>query len=322
MSNIASHQKVELPSDYPNLKKWPWENNIPKRSGNMQDGRAWPKISIVTPSYNQGQFLEETIRSVLLQGYPNFEYIIMDGGSTDNSVGIIKKYEHWITHWESQKDGGQSEAINKGFQRATGDIIAWLNSDDVYAPNALPIVAEALCDKKRAMLVGEAIITKNSEALDGEHDRRRPDFASMLYEGRTFCQPSVFWTMDLWRKVKNIDEQLYYVLDYDLWLRMRPFAYEEIFIDEILAYARTQQNQKYAELSQLQQRIRYQNEKVYACLKSAILLGQPPLFWLFKALMRRWKIALKRKRPDMLFGSQLSKHAFKRIMSRKALKLK
>ena len=110
----------------------------------MPDGRSWPKISIVTPSYNQGEFLEETIRAVLLQNYPNLEYFIMDGGSTDNSVEIIKTYKPWLTYWVSEKDKGQADAINKGFERVTGDILAWLNSDDTYEPDILKDMEKAV----------------------------------------------------------------------------------------------------------------------------------------------------------------------------------
>ena len=101
-----------------------------------------PKISIVTPSYNQGQYLEKTIRSVLEQGYPNLEYIIIDGGSTDHSVEIIKRYEKYLKYWESEADRGQSHAINKGFEHATGDLFAWLNSDDYYMDDVFQRVAE------------------------------------------------------------------------------------------------------------------------------------------------------------------------------------
>src|SRR5687768_13083798 len=101
-----------------------------------------PKISIITPSYNQGRFIEETILSVINQNYPNLEYIIIDGGSTDNTVEIIRKYEQHLAYWVSEKDGGQSEAINKGFKKATGDIVCWINSDDFFMPGALSKVAD------------------------------------------------------------------------------------------------------------------------------------------------------------------------------------
>ena len=102
-----------------------------------------PRISIVTPSFNQGQFLEETIRSVLEQGYPNLEYMVIDGGSTDGSIEIIRKYEKRLAYWTSEPDRGQADAINKGWRRATGEILAYLNSDDTYCPNALRLAAEA-----------------------------------------------------------------------------------------------------------------------------------------------------------------------------------
>ncbi|MFZ4612746.1 MAG: glycosyltransferase family 2 protein, partial [Bacteroidia bacterium] len=103
-----------------------------------------PKISIITPSYNQGQYIEETILSVINQDYPNIEYIVMDGGSNDQTVEIIKKYESKITYWVSEKDKGQADAINKGFARATGDILCWLNSDDYFFDGTLKFVAEKL----------------------------------------------------------------------------------------------------------------------------------------------------------------------------------
>jgi len=121
---------------------WPWTEETPPLPPIMLDGKPWPKISIVTPSYNQGQFIEETIRSILLQNYPNLEYIIIDGASTDNSVDIIKKYERWITYWVTEKDRGQAQAINKGIYRASGDIFNWINSDDLLLPKVLRLVAE------------------------------------------------------------------------------------------------------------------------------------------------------------------------------------
>lgn len=112
---------------------WPWVAQNERLSSRRPDGSLWPRISIVTPSFNQDKFIEETIRSVLLQGYPNLEYIIIDGASTDESVQIVKRYEPWLAYWASEKDEGQTDAIDKGFRRVTGEIMAYLNSDDVYA---------------------------------------------------------------------------------------------------------------------------------------------------------------------------------------------
>src|SRR5664279_556271 len=109
--------------------RWPWKGDLTGAGTSLRNDSIWPRISVVTPSFNQGQYIEETIRSVLLQGYPNLEYIIIDGGSADNTVEIIKKYGSWLAYWVTEKDRGQCHAINKGFARATGDIFAWLCSD-------------------------------------------------------------------------------------------------------------------------------------------------------------------------------------------------
>jgi glycosyltransferase involved in cell wall biosynthesis len=118
---------------------WPWTEETPQLG--ERDAASLPTISVVTPSYNQGAYLEETIRSVLLQGYPKLEYIVFDGGSTDDSGEILRKYAPWLAHYEIEKDRGQAHAINKGLDRATGDVAAYLNSDDYYLPGALQHVA-------------------------------------------------------------------------------------------------------------------------------------------------------------------------------------
>ncbi len=126
----------ELPLPPAGKTGWPWNEETPPLAEHMPDGAQWPKISVVTPSYNQAQFIEETIRSVLLQGYPDLEFIIIDGGSRDDTVQVIKKYEPWISYWISEPDRGQSHALNKGFRRATGALVGWQNSDDYYGARA------------------------------------------------------------------------------------------------------------------------------------------------------------------------------------------
>ena len=120
----------DLPAPPEGKTGWPWTEQTEVLPDKMPDGSDWPRISIVTPNYNYGHFIEETIRSILLQGYPNLEYIIIDGASTDNSIEIIKKYEKWVSYWVSEKDTGQSNAINKGLERCTGEFFNWINSDD------------------------------------------------------------------------------------------------------------------------------------------------------------------------------------------------
>ena len=126
----------ELPPPPRGRNGWPWtEESTPLEK--LSDGGQYPRISIVTPSFNQGTFIEETIRSVLLQGYPDIEYFVLDGGSTDNSVDIIKKYSRWIQFWVSEPDGGQSAAINRGLRMGSGFCATWINSDDLLCKDAL-----------------------------------------------------------------------------------------------------------------------------------------------------------------------------------------
>src|SRR5262249_22787460 len=127
----------ELSSPPPGKKGWPWtEESLPLWE-QIGEGYFCPRITVVTPSFNQGQFIEETIRSVLLQGYPDLEYFVLDGGSTDDSVAIIKKYSPWISFWASEVDGGQSAAINRGLRMGSGWYATWINSDDMLCKNAL-----------------------------------------------------------------------------------------------------------------------------------------------------------------------------------------
>ena len=202
---------------------WPWTEESAPVPSVMPDGKEWPKISIVTPSYNQGRFLEETIRSVLLQNYPNLEYIIMDGGSTDNSVEIIKKYEPWISYWTSEKDGGQVAAINRGFQQSTGTIFNWLNSDDIYLKNALRRVAEVfVADSTIQLLFGEHFnITEQGEIKNRDTiGANRVTLFHVLYMGRwPFHQESVFFRKDLWSKVGGLQYTYQLGFDFDFFLR-------------------------------------------------------------------------------------------------------
>jgi glycosyltransferase involved in cell wall biosynthesis len=153
----------KLPEPPPGRTGWPWTEASPPFPGQTPSGSAWPKISVVTPSLNQGEFIEETIRSVLLQGYPDIEYIIIDGGSTDKSAEIIEKYSPWLHYWVSEPDTGQSNALNKGFKQATGELYAYINSDDFYEPNAFGTAAVAfMIPEKPSLLVGDCIIFDKS----------------------------------------------------------------------------------------------------------------------------------------------------------------
>lgn len=199
---------------------WPWTEQSDPIPSIKPDGNPWPRISVVTPSLNQGKFIEETIRSVLLQSYPDLEYIIMDGGSNDNSVKIIKKYEPWLTYWVSKKDKGQSNAINNGFMLSTGEIMGWLNSDDFYNKNALSKTAIIL-DSKDGFnwLVGATnIINEKGKYLKIQYP---PDSISnntfFLYQKHWISQPSTFWNRKIWQQSGPLDEDLSYVMDVNLF---------------------------------------------------------------------------------------------------------
>jgi glycosyltransferase involved in cell wall biosynthesis len=181
-----------------------------------------PRITVVTPSYNQGHFLEQTIQSALSQDYPNLEYLVIDGGSTDNSVEIITKYADRISYWASEKDKGQSDAINKGFRRATGDVLAWLNSDDLYCPGALARVAQFFQEHPEcgAVIGDQESIDKDGRVIDLK--KAVPvTFRRILYSACAVPQPSTFFTRRAWEITGDVDTALHYVLDYDYFLRMQ-----------------------------------------------------------------------------------------------------
>lgn len=215
---------------------WPWTEESPPSS--WKDLHC-PRISIVTPSYNQGKFLEQTIRSVLLQNYPNLEYIIIDGGSSDNSIEIIKKYEKHLDYWTSERDSGQSDAINKGFRRSTGEIMAWLNSDDYFAPGTLNLVANEL-NKNTAVfaLVGncEIVFTDRTETKLSKGYYHSLSRLLEFWNGYTMPQSSIFWRKEVFDKVGFLNEDYHYTMDFDYWVRIGAhFNFKNI--DKILSCA-------------------------------------------------------------------------------------
>jgi glycosyltransferase involved in cell wall biosynthesis len=200
-------------------KGWPWTEGSAPLPPTTPNGALWPKVSIVTPSYNQGLFLEETIRSVLLQGYPSLEYIVIDGGSTDGSVEIIRKYEKWLAHWVSEPDRGQSHAINKGFTKATGEIVAWLNSDDVYERRALQQAAQFLVDHQVDMVYADSHIIDENGRRTGTTDSPTFHLADLLMDSFV-PQQAAFFQRQVTDVVGLLNESFNYAMDYDLWLRI------------------------------------------------------------------------------------------------------
>lgn len=203
------------------------EKNLKQDRENM---KKYPKISIITPSYNQGKFLEETILSVLDQDYPNIEYIVIDGGSNDESVDVIRKYESRIHHWVSEKDRGQSHAVNKGMEHVTGEIIGWINSDDVYLPGAFRKVARAFSKNRDAILVhGDRILIDEFSGVSGwVHN---PPFEPMK-TGFNVCSETAFWRAEPTRG-ERIKEELRFAMDLEFFSRLYqkgPFVKLDEFI--------------------------------------------------------------------------------------------
>lgn len=200
---------------------WPWTTESAPPPPLRPDGTAWPRISVVTPSYNQGCYLEETIRSVLLQNYPNLEYRIVDGGSVDGSVAIVKSYGSLLSGWVSEPDHGQAAAIEKGFRTATGDLLCWLNSDDFLLPGALLRVAQHfIAAPGREWAVGGGVVVDEQGRLIEKRYPFPQRFESLLFLGQFFPQMSAFWTRDAHRGVGGLDDGLHFCFDYDFFLKL------------------------------------------------------------------------------------------------------
>jgi len=192
----------------------------------------WPRITVITPSFNQGEYIEDTLKSVLSQNYSNLEFLVFDGGSTDNTVEILKEYDKEITFWTSEKDKGQSDAINKGLRRATGEIITWLNSDDQLLPGSLETVAKAFQeDKDLFLLFGGTILFgpnfPEKEQYPSEENIRRRGCA-----GLPFAQPSSFFSRKLIEKYGILEESLHFGMDYAFFLPV--FLFEKFKVEHQL----------------------------------------------------------------------------------------
>jgi glycosyltransferase involved in cell wall biosynthesis len=206
----------------------------------MPGGSPWPLVSIVTPSYKQGQFLEETIRSVLLQGYPNLEYIIIDGGSTDGSVEIIRRYESRLAYWVSEPDGGQSEALNQGFARTSGAILGWLNSDDRFRPGAIASAVTAFAANPQAGVVyGDCIEIDETGKHLRNYKARAFDLRRQLV-AQMIPQPAAFFRRTVWEKVGPLRTDLHYTMDRDFWNRTAlefPIVHVSVLLAEMRMHA-------------------------------------------------------------------------------------
>jgi glycosyltransferase involved in cell wall biosynthesis len=216
---------AELPPAPHGKTGWPWTEESRQLPARMKEGRSWPRITIVTPSFNQGRFLEEAIRSILLQGCPDIEFFVLDGGSTDNSVEIIKKYSSWINFWVSEPDGGQSAAINRGFRLGSGSYATWINSDDMLCKNALSsqLLNQEFVDGVVYLGdcihidgVGNTLFTQRGRVHSLEDLVRIP---SVWRSDGYISQQEVVFPLELFLRVGGLNEKNHYSMDYELWGR-------------------------------------------------------------------------------------------------------
>ncbi len=212
----------ELPAAPSGKVGWPWTIGTPTLpSVGRVTVEALPRVTIVTPSFNHAPFLEETIRSVLLQGYPNLEYMVVDGASADGTVDIIKRYEPWLAYWVSERDSGQSDAINKGWRRATGSIVAYLNSDDVYQPGAVQAAVVALTqDRTVGMVHGDSYFIDEGGGRLRRHRGCDLTVRQLFRWQGYISQPTVFLRRAALDSLGLLNERLHYAMDFELWLRI------------------------------------------------------------------------------------------------------
>ena len=228
----------ELPAPPAGKRGWPWTVEPPAPSGIPGD---LPPITVVTPSFNQAEFIEATIRSVVLQGYPRLQYLVMDGGSADGAVEIIQRYAPWISAWVSERDRGQSHAINKGFAQATGEVVAWLNSDDRYLPGTLHAVARQVASHGAAAAWIGACRSVDPRGrvryLIHPHGLELPTLADWVVSA-WFAQPASFYRRAAAKRAGPLDESLQSAFDVDFFLRLAkegPFVgTDDLWVEETI----------------------------------------------------------------------------------------
>jgi GT2 family glycosyltransferase len=227
---VASPRLRDLPPPPPGKVGWPWtEESTASLPPAMPDGRPWPRITVVTPSFNQAAYVEATLRSALLQGYPDLEYLVLDGGSTDGSVEVVKKYEPWLSYWFSGPDGGQSAAINRGLRLGTGLFATWINSDDMLCRDALVTHAAQIGFEPRVVYAGDCVRIDGADRVLGTHRGRVHSLEDLLrvrtvWRGRQqhghLVQPEVLFPRQLSLDVGGLNPRNHRTMDYELWGRL------------------------------------------------------------------------------------------------------
>lgn len=272
----------DLPAPPAGKTGWPWtvEDTPPAAQPRSAD---WPRVSIAVPSFNQGRFIEETIRSVLLQGYPDLELMVFDGASTDETVEVLRRYEPWLTYWVSEPDRGQTHAINKGLERATGEIFSYLNSDDLLAPGALIHVVEGFDSHPEADVVyGRCVYVDVAGAKLFSVHAKVTGFVDYLQIWKRLArhefltQPEVFCRTRCLVEAGGFREELRSVMDFEMWLRLLSRGCRFQAVDAPVAWFRTYPAQKSAvdpgdELCRIVEEYASRSDEVSPALERSLL---------------------------------------------------
>jgi glycosyltransferase involved in cell wall biosynthesis len=208
----------DLPAPPAGKRGWPWTVGSRPLPLRRADGSEWPRLSVVTPSYNQGRFLEMTIRSVLLQGYPNLEYIVIDGGSSDESVAVIRKYEKFLSFWVSEKDNGQTDAVNKGLLKSSGEYLGWINSDDIYLKDAFQRIINLFLRSSEIVLAhGNHVLIDKDDRVIGSSSL--PAFNPPIVSVPVFSE-TAFWTRSAMDVIGLLNPQFNFSMDLEFFTRL------------------------------------------------------------------------------------------------------
>ncbi len=291
---MTSNHPGKLPSKPADKKGWPWETSGGAAQQNPFAGKL-PTISVVVVSFNQAAYLEEAIRSLLLQEYPHLEIFVADGGSRDESVEIIRRYEPWLVGWFSEKDRGQSDALNKGFKRVSGEICNWLCSDDLLLPGALLHAGEFFRDHPMVDVLAGGCRYQHDAAPDKSHDSNINEsiFAALPARNPVF-QPSCFFRSRLLQTVGPLREELHYTMDWELWCRFLKNGAKWAFTEKVLGvYRVTGENKAFIGGNKILREM----EGIYKeyAGKGTFLIHWFRYFWL--PLTRHW-----RRNPNALTG--------------------
>ncbi|HKQ26557.1 MAG TPA: glycosyltransferase family 2 protein [Burkholderiales bacterium] len=284
-----------FPAPPPGSDGWPWTPT--KAQTPLAHDGNWPRMTVVTPSYNQAYYLERTIRSVLLQGYPNLEYIVIDGGSTDDSAEIIRKYERWISFWVSERDNGQAGAINRGLKLATGDWLAWQNSDDIFYPGAFAAIAMRSLKKPHAdLIIGNINLIDENDRVLSDLRYVRPTFKALLAEGMVLTNQAAFWRRSVHDRIGWLKEDMVCAFDYEWFLRVLEQRRAD-HTDRVLGAFRIH---RHAKTTMIADRCREEREQVVRgrqlpawqvrllqARRIALMLAGGHFFYLARALVRR-----------------------------------